>query len=270
MLPGTSFFEKTAAKKSRFKSNFIDVGGDPFYALAVAAVDNLKNGAFLTDVSLKKILERFFTYFPNYKINQSHLIPVEQMRLLVKSPRKAEIITCLAYVFRQLTLDTIFASPLGYTEVFRGLNNTLRKDQLREMNRRLPACALGALAEAINITLILLLREPKKELWKQQVYNSGVDAPFEIVLQVQDDTYFPKVKNKNDFIFMGQLATRAPAPLIIPSEENISDVLSLIAEDDATLWLHYEEYRTILTKMIADKVLTLHSLINLYTKFLSK
>lgn len=276
MLPSTSFFKRTVnvlPKKPQVDSSFIDVGGEPFNALAVAFIDNLKRGVRLSDVSLKKILDRLFTYFPDYKINQAYLTPVERMRLLVNSPRKSEMVDCMAYVLRQLTVDTLLAKPSSYPEAFYGLSAELPKDYLRHQDTSLPSSALAALAEALNIHLILSFKEVGKELRMRQAFSSSgaVDTPyFEVVLQVQGSTYFPRVTNKADFAYIGQLAIKAPKPIVPACEESMAEVLELITTENDAVWRNYQEYRKILVNMVADNELTKDDLIGLYAKFLPK
>ena len=273
MLPSTSFFKRpvtVAPKKPHVESSFVDVGGDPFRALAVAFIDNLKRGVRLSDSSLKNILERLFTYFPDYKINQAYLTPAERMGLLVNSSRKSEVVHCLAYVLRQLTVDALLANPTAYPESFYGLSAQLSKDHLRQKDTPISRSALAALAAVLNIHLILSCKEVGKDLRMRQVYcGTGVDTPyFEVVLQVQGNRYFPRVKNKNDFAYIGQLAIKAPEPIAPVCDESIAEVLEHIASKDAQLWSGYEEYRIILKNALADNKLTERDLINVYVSFL--
>lgn len=270
MLPSTSFFRNTGSPKTtRIKSEFIDVGGDAFHALAVAFMDNLKRGAHLSDYAASTILQRFFTYFPDYKITQAYLSTTDRMRLLVNNTRKSEIVECLAYVLRQLTVDAILANPLAYPETFSGLSKQTLQDYLRQIDTTLPYSALAAIAETLHINLILSFKEPGKELRKRQIHQgSGAEVPFEVTLQVQGDRYFPKVSTKTDFIYVGQLAIKAPAPIASCSVDTLSNELELIAQQDAALLSKAEEYRKILMNMVADRELTKDLLVDLYIKFL--
>jgi hypothetical protein len=273
MVPSTSFFKRTvtvSSKKPPIKSSVIDVGGDPFRALAVAFIDNLNRGTRLSDDSLQKILDSLGTYFPDYKVNQAHLTPMKQMSLLVSSSPKAEMVDCFTYVMRQLTVDVLLANPTEYPESFYGLSATLSKDHLRQQDTPVACSALAALAAMLHVHLILSFKETDKNLRKCQVYSGiGVNTPyFEVNLQVQDNRYFPRVQNKNDFAFIVQQAIKAPQPSVRVCDESLAEVLESINAKDASLWSNYERYRKILMNALADNELTEHDLMNLYVNFL--
>ncbi len=269
MLPSTSFFRRTELikKKTGAEKTAIDVGGDPFRALAAAVIDNLKNGASLPDESLKEILGRFFHHFPEYKTNQLYVTFPERMRLLINSSRKAEIVDCLAYVLRQLTVDELLRNPLAYKETFKGLNGDLPQDYLRKKDTSLPSSALAALAATLNIKITLSFKEPKKELRKREVYSRAGASSFEVVLQVQDDSYSPKVSNKEYFVSMAQ-ASNTPQPVALLGSGTIAQQLDLIVEDNQKIWQNYEQYSRSLNGLVSDEELTRVKLVALYRQFL--
>lgn len=273
MLPSTSFFKSTAyhsQQNAPIEYSYIDVGGEAFHALAVAFIDNFKKGAQLNDLSVKKILEAFWISFPEYHVNQAYMTPVERMRALFNSSRKSELVECLAYVLRQLTVDAIFANPLAYSETFRNVSAQVSKDHFLLMNTPIPVTSLAALTEQLDFTLALSFKDLGKELRRLQVFQSrSGTSHFEIELQIQGARYYPKVKHKNDFAYIGQLAIAAPKAVANSSgEQDITAILESIASADKLLWGSYNEYRKILLNMLAAKELTKEMLVNLYIKFL--
>ena len=271
MLPSTSFFKRTTVlekKKTGAEKTVIDVGGEPFHALAVAFIDSLKNGASLPDASLKEVLSQFFVYFPDYKINQVYITLTERMRILMNNPRKTEIVDCLAYVLRQIAVDELLKNPLAYKEVFQDLND-LPQAYLRKADTALPPSALASLVVALKIKLVLSFKEPQKELRRREVYTSTDDASsFAMELQVQGSRYFPKVKNKDDFAHVGQLAIAAPKPISPLGNETIAQQLEEIAADNHKIWQDYEHNLGILNGLLFDQELTKAKLVSLYTRFL--
>lgn len=269
------FFPRTPASQSSKQApvlNFINTGGEQFHALAVALLDNLKNVPRGNDAPLKKILERFFAYYPQFKPQQAYLTPTERMGMLISGPRKSETVECMSFVLRQLVVDEIYAHPLNYREAFDGLEETTSKDFLRQPTTILPVTVLNALANSLGITLTLAFTEHGKELRRRQVYtDSSVNtAKIELAIQVQGDQYFPGVTNSADFVYVGRLAINRPIPAenIHDKTGTIADTVGLIAADNTRLLQTYAQWRQNLLTMLAGKELTTARLISLYIAFL--
>ncbi len=165
------FSNKTYGYKPREEYSFINVGNEQFHAAAVALIDSLYSAQRGNDAVLKKILERFYHYFPRYVASQPFLTLPERMGILLNNTRKTELVECMAYVLRQLTVDEIYIHPLKYREVFNGLSAETPKNYLRDPKVKLPPSALNALAHALGITVTLSFKEPGKELRKRDVYD---------------------------------------------------------------------------------------------------
>ncbi|MCW8470375.1 hypothetical protein OQJ19_06850 [Fluoribacter gormanii] len=91
-----------------------------------------------------------------------------------------------------------------------------------------------------------------------------------LVIQVQGDQYFPAVKHKADFAYVGQLAINAPKPVENTKEqgETLSDIMALIAEDNKQLLQSYEQWRKTILSMVVAGELTREQLMGLYITFL--
>lgn len=158
--------------RPRAEYSFINVGNEQFHAVAVSLIDSLQNGAHRgNDATLKKILERFYQHYPKYISNQPYLTIPERMGMLLHNSRKSELVECMAYVLRQLTVDELYTHPLMYREVFDGLTAETPKSYLRNPEVKLPPSALNALAHSLGITVTLSFKEPGKELRKREIYE---------------------------------------------------------------------------------------------------
>ncbi|KTD72358.1 hypothetical protein [Legionella tucsonensis] len=158
--------------RPRAEYSFINVGNEQFHAAAVALIDSLQSSNQRgNDATLKKILERFYQHFPKYISNQPYLTLPERMGMLLNSSRKSELVACMAYVLRQLTVDELYTHPLKYIEVFDGLSAETPKSYLRDPEVKLPPNALNALAHALGITVTLSFKELGKELRKREIYE---------------------------------------------------------------------------------------------------
>lgn len=269
----TGFFTSTPATQSKQVAplNFINIGGEQFHALAVALIDDLKNTSRTNEVLLKKVLERFFAYYPKFKQQQAYLTPVERMGMLLSGARKSEIVECMAFVLRQIAVDEIYAHPLNYRETFDGLAATTSKEFLRQSTTVLPASVLRALTQSLGINITLSFTEHGKELRHRQIYTDNLNtAKTQLVIQVQGEHYFPGVKNKADFVYVGQLAINPPEPAenIHDKTGTIADIVALIAADNKRLLQSYVQWRQNLLTMVEGKELTTSKLMDLYIEFL--
>lgn len=253
--------------------SFINIGKEQFHALAVALIDSLQTTPRGNDATLKKILERFYQYFPKYVNNQPYLTLPERMKIVLDSNRKSELVDCMAYVLRQLVVDELYAHPLKYREAFSGLHAETSKNYLRNPGINLPASTLDALAQVLGVTIILSFKEPGKELRKREVYvgdEQSVLTKLSLLIQVQGDQYFPAVRHKADFTYVGHLAISAPKPVEdTPMQpDTLADILSLIAADNKELLHAYEQWRKTILSMVVAGELTCKQLMDLYITFL--
>jgi len=273
----TGFFNKPYTQqeaKSEVEYSFIPVGGKQFHAAAVAIIDCFNNSTRINEPSLKKILERFFDYYPKFISVQPYLTAHDRMSMLLTGSRKSEIVDCMAFVLRQLAVDEIYANPTNYREVFSKLSSETPESYLRQPDTSIPASGLKALTAALGITITLSYTEHGKELRKLETYEDvSINHPkFEVMLQVQGDQYFPRVKSKADFAFVGQLATPSVEPAHKHSEKTVvlAGIFEKISEDNSRLLLAFEQNKKRLMSMVDAGELTKEQLLTLYVKFLPK
>ncbi|KTD64200.1 OTU domain-containing protein [Legionella shakespearei] len=271
-----AFFDRTPAiddgKQDKTEYKFIHVGGDQFRALAVSLIDYLRNTRRVNDVSLKKILERFDSRYPQYVPRPLYFSSAERMGMLINGPRKSEVVECMADVLRQLAVDEIYAHPLNYREVFNDLPASTSRDYLRQATTPLSVDALRALSQMLGLNITLSFTEHGKELRKRVVHaNNSMPGPkADLYLQVQGTNYLPGVKNESDFAYVGHLAVKAPKPVEQTTSETITALLELIASDNSELLRNYFRWRNNLLFKLhdPDDKLNTQDLILLYAVFL--
>lgn len=275
-MAGNSFFDRAPAvntnKQTTSEYTFAKVGGQQFQAVAVAFIEQFKSASRVNDMSIKRILERFYAHFPKFISHQSYLTPMERMGILINSARKSEVVDCLAYVLHQITIDEVYAHPLKYREAFDGLDAKTAKAFLRQPDTKLPASVLRALSQALGITITLSFTEREKGLRLREVYSSSVPQTLktELVLLVNDGKYLPRVKNEADYAYVGQLAIKAPEP-VVNMEQNmgtIAEYIEQIAEDNKQLLRTYNQWRQNFLNMVKIGEISTESLMTLYIKFL--
>lgn len=275
-MAGNSFFDRTPAVNSNKQTTsghtFIKAGGQQFNALAIAFIDHFKSGSRFNESSIKKILEHFYAYYPKFISQQAYLTPMERMGILINSARKSEVVSCLAYVLQQITIDEVYANPLQYREAFDGLNAGESKAFLRQSGTELPASVLRALSQALGLTIVLSFTERGKELARREIYSVSTPQTLktELVLQVSHNKYYPRVRNEADYAYVGQLAIKAPEPLVTIEDngDTIAEFIGQISEDNKQLLRTYNQWRQNFLNMVQIEELSTESLMTLYIKFL--
>ncbi len=271
MAAHTSGFFKTPALHGQRQSNYeiINVGGEQFHAAAVALIDYMQNGLAINDSTVKKILGRFYEYFPQYTNNDAYLTtPKERLSRLLQTSRKSELVECMAYVLRQLTVDEIMANPLNlnYRAIFADFNQETSVKDLRDPKTQLPVIALKALQSVLELPITLSFKELGKELRKQE--NLGQPGQHGLVIQVQGDKYFPAVNHKADFAYVGQLAVTVK-PVVSDEQENtIKQILAEIHAADQEILRAYEQQQNTILSMVAAGELSYAQLRDYYIELL--
>jgi hypothetical protein len=266
VMPG--FFSISAKPEHKSGDNYevIAIGGEQFHAVAVALIDHLQSGGQVDEANLKKFLGRFYQYFPKYIDEQAYLTVTERVKRLIHNERKSELVECLAYTLRQLTVDRLYVDHLNlnYRDIFAPLSPQTPKSYLRDPHSQLPANALMALEHVLGIAIILSFKAPGLELRKLAgVARSGQSA---LTIQIQDEQYYPAVKRKNDFTYVGQLAVTVK-PVVFPEEQEgiLADIFADIAADDQRLLRIYEQQCNTILSMDAASELTLVDLLDNFT-----
>lgn len=260
-----SHFFNTIAAPQESAVYYIQVGGEQFHAAAVALIDYSKHAVIPVN-SLKKILDGFFTHFPQYKPTQAYLTPAQRMATLLNNPRKSELVECMAYTLRQLAVNELLAHPLNYLDVFADFADKTLINSLRDLTTPMATGALDALAHALDIAVSLSFKERNKPLRYCEIFNK--ECTMQLSLQVQSGAYYPQVRNKADFIYVGQLAINPPKPLACADEGILAPLMAVIDEYKKELAHDYAHMHKTLLCMNAAGELPKSKLIDLYIRFL--
>lgn len=262
--------------KTHEEYSVINVGTEQFHAAAAALIDSLHTIPRGNDAILKKILECFYQNFPKYANHQPYLTLSERMKILIDNHRNrpSELVECMAYVLRQLTVDELFRDPLKYIEVFLAFSPETLKSHLRDPQTQLPAKALDALAHALELNITLSYKEPGKECRRREEYIGETLSNHirpNLTIQIQKDQYFPQVKDKKDFSHVGQLAISAPKALMTREDEGtLADIFVLIERHMKQLVNSYEQWQTRILSMYVAKEINLVQLRNLFINYYPK
>lgn len=268
------FFSKPAPAKNETKVAspvFINVGGEQFHAAAVALIGELHHNLNLKDDILKKIIANYFHYFPQALPDEAYLTtPRERIRRLLNNPRTSELVERIAYVLRQLAVDELYTNPLNldYREIFLSLKKDTPLNYLRDVRTSLPLSIFNALAQALNISIILSFKELGKELRKcEQMGDSN--CAVSLLIQVQDQQYYPAVKQKNEFTHVGKLKIAiTPIKQAAEKQGDLEDIFNLITEANESLLHVFKQQRHKILCMVNANELSREQLIELYCSLL--
>lgn len=255
-------------KKEGAHPCFIFVGGEAFHAVAVGFIDHFKRSTRVHEASLGLVLERFFAYHPELIDPQAYLTASERMNILLLHSRQSDVVEGMALALRQIAVDTIYASPLLYKDVFKDLTPDTAISYLRQTTTKLPASALRALTDALGMKITLSFVAQGQELRRREVYtNKSVNGlKFEIIIQVQGDQFFPQVVDKADFAFASQFRQRSAR--VACQNETLAQLFAQISLSDKALMVSYEHSRKTLMSLVDAGELNKERLISLYIEFL--
>ncbi|KTD58201.1 hypothetical protein Lsai_0808 [Legionella sainthelensi] len=95
-------------------------------------------------------------------------------------------------------------------------------------------------------------------------------SKLNLMIQIQGEQYFPAVKHKTEFAYVGQLAINGPKPAEDTHEqdETLADIMHLIAQDNKELLQSYDQWRKTILSMVLAGELTYNQLMSLYITFL--
>ncbi len=269
MIEKAGRFFQSSSHTQDVRPTFIHVGGEQFHAAAVALIDCLRI-ASVQDGILKKIVTSYYQYFPQAIPIEPYLVTIkERMSRLLNNPRKSELVECMAYVLRQLTVDELYRHylKLEYRPIFRELNEKTSANYLRDPQTRLPVSALEALSHALGLPITLSFKELGKELRRCDQTQDSLSPG--LLIQIQNGCYYPAVKHPGEFLHVGQLkVVIKPTHITSNQEENLKSILDLIKADNHSLLHSYEQQRHKILCMLGANELTHTQLVDLYCSLL--
>lgn len=266
---GAQFFKASPQSVSQQSEKYeaIDVGGEQFHAVAVALIDYFQSGSPINVELIKKYLARLSLHYPQSfsNNNDSLTTPKEHLTKILNYTRKSELVERTAYVLRQFAVNELYRDylNLAYRDVFKGLTPDTPKSYLRNPNVPLPVSALKALDNALELPITLSFKGPGQELGKKEKGNSKQQVG--LVIQVQEDGYYPVVKQKELFTQISSLAM-ATKPEEIPEEQEgtMANILTGISGDNQERLRAYEHQEHTILTMFKAKEVTREELRNFY------
>lgn len=221
MLASSRFFGKVLPTKktgvspaeSTQKPGFVDAGGDQdnmLYALATGLVDNLLTRPRTNLPVLTQLLAM-----------NKQLQPLSQRldRIADKPAVLAGFIRTVADTLRQVAVKELKEYPELYQAEFDAVD-------MLQPGSKMPACSLDALANVLNIPVIIDETEAGKGLYRRQrcMPNRVLTTPYDkIVMRLQDNYYFPLVVHVKQM--EAATAAQTALPPVLATAQQQSDPL---------------------------------------------
>lgn len=224
----------------------VDVGGQGdcgFRAVAAGLLDHVLGSDRSHDAVLKNVMERYFQYYPQFKPEGRYLTAKDRLESLSRNVHMPELITTLAYVLRQMAVDTLVENPSMYRGAFVHENEKTSPEEMRKPTTWIDETALAALANVLDIRISVSVVAPMRELPLHLNYNASETLKTEkpvVSVVLKDKHYVPKVKNPARFQALTQRKARAIEPVEVQHlEPSMEDILKRIQHEDQQMLNHF-------------------------------
>lgn len=268
MLASSPFFKSTPL--SIPKRHFIDVGamGDSgFCALAIALIDNSLNAPNTNKQVLKRLLDQHSHYYPSVPTHRLQT-PVERLQKMVATPSlMATTIEQFAFILRQIAVDEWHKKTVIYRSAFVSKSEEVSASTMRKQGTFMDDNAIAALANALDIPIILRVVAPGKELPAKYQYNKSSRAS-DVLIRLSHQHYTVAVIQVERFVKAIEAVVREAIqvnnPSIIHFESDRADSLLKIRENDARLAEDFDKNTTCLSKLLESGELNKNDLLAIY------
>lgn len=264
---------------------FVNVGGTGdcgFRSIAACLIDDY---LFKRNVDNQQILERllarYFEYFP-------HPQPFgrtarDRLESMTRSPLAiAECTRRLAYVLRQIAVDELCAHPEKYRGAFASFEDNdqhanedreATPERMRQETTWIDESAIAALANALKLPIEVHVVTKNKELPMRLQYNASSDNTAEVVMQLQNGHYIPRVSQPARFMNISeQQKNMGPLQPVTQTVQDppLSEILAKIAAEDQRLLEEFENTVNQLTASVIAGEVTKEELLEIYVKGMAK
>ncbi|WP_064088252.1 OTU domain-containing protein [Legionella feeleii] len=194
----------------------------------------------------------------------------------------AECTRRLAYVLRQIAVDELCAHPEKYRGAFASFEDNdqhanedreATPERMRQETTWIDESAIAALANALKLPIEVHVVTKNKELPMRLQYNASSDATPEVVMQLQNGHYIPRVSQPARFMNISeQQKNMGPLQPVTQSVQDppLSEILAKIAAEDQRLLEEFENTVNQLTASVIAGEVTKEELLEIYVKGMAK
>ena len=256
-----------ASGKPERHSTFEDVGrtGDSgFRAVALAFIDSYLTHPHMDDERLITVLNRHFSYF-----SQEQTVPVtpaDRLQYLSKEVRLSE----LQYTLRQMAVDEICANPANYRGAFVTPLRHITPEEMRRPTTWIEQhCFAAAMAKVLGIPIEVKVVDSRKTLPMRCFYHPSEDSQTNtppIVIQLQGNRYSSQVGSSARYAtLVNQIVGEVqPVSDSITNDPSLSEILTIIDNEDKHLVKVYEQTHHRLAAMVKAEELNKADLLAIY------
>jgi hypothetical protein len=274
MVSKAGFFEHRPLeiKQSRPSHTMVDLGGEGdcgFRSIAAGLIDNFHTVSKLDDKLLKKVLEQFYIYYPDYKSGKGMLTPKDHFNFLQQQLEPPELTVALAYVLRQMAVDEMLAHPELYRGAFSDKNEGTSPLSMREKSTWIDETSIAALAKVLDININVSVVGRNRELPLNLSYNPEAQTALKPAINIRLEGQHYKAQLINGSYFRS-FAERRPrvikAEEIERSDPSMEEILQRIEAEDRRMLEVYEQMKKALFSAIKNNEMTTKDLLNCYIK----
>lgn len=253
----------------------VDAGGRGdcgFRAVAVGIIDNVVNNPSGNHSLFNELLKRYALKYSLPPLRTGGLFTPQERSLEIiqafsRPYEMAKFIIRMADILRQIAVDEV----VKYPDIYRGAiisdNENTSPEIMRKPETWIDETAIAALANAIELPVIVKVTEPGKELFMREGYGpkKGQNKVDPVVIHLQSKHYQAEVSNTTPFANV----SHQEVDFSVLSQEPVDDpdmpeLLAKIAKADAQVMDHYEANINRLRTMVECKEIARESLLDIY------
>ncbi|MDP1603482.1 MAG: hypothetical protein Q8M03_09485 [Legionella sp.] len=257
----------TSLKK---EPRFVNVGGNGdcgFLAIASGIIDNAYK-IRPNQIMLSKLLEQHNNYFPLPPF-QGLVTSAERLKAMVGgSSTMAKLIRELGYTLRQMSVDELCANDVLYRGAFVANNEGTSPDKMRMQTTEIDESYIAALSEALKIPITVQVVEKSKEVPARFHYGQNYTASDEVVIQLQNKHYIPRLTNAALFESVSEQPVRALEPKASEqkADPELAEILKRIEAEDNRLLHVFDTNLRRLQNLVEDGEIDKDYLLTIYIK----
>lgn len=257
----TRFFQQPSSQLSEIELNSSFEQDGYIRAMAVCLVDKLVSRSYKDSSVSNVLLDKLASCFPDSIPDAKFTTPVDTLELMTSTPKKASRTALeLTWVSRQLMVDAMCEALVHYLPAFYKNDTVVKPSKMRTPGVEVDNIGLKALANLLNVTIVVHRTEKNMQLPAVTTYGQG-ELKFNI--DEHNGRYSPRVNNKEAFRPLSSLSIDNPDLSVDEyQDDNLAkQVISLMhriaqANKENANWLQ---------NMLEDGSITYDDLLELYT-----
>ncbi|WP_367608007.1 OTU domain-containing protein [Legionella sp. W05-934-2] len=230
-------------------------------ALALTLVDRCVSRKFENKAAAELLIDKLNQHFPESVPNAAHATAIETLELMTSTPQKASRTALeITWVLRQLMVDAMSQNLVQYLPAFYQQGEIIKPTELRKAGTPIDKAGLSALANLLNMTLVVHQTEKNASLPAKVTYGHGCET---VHLDEKEGRFSPRVKNKEAFRPLHSISNVSHSLPVDQFHDDtvVTQVQSLLSRIEQA----NSENSNWLANMLDDGSLTYNDLLQLYT-----